>query len=755
MEKALVIVESPAKAKTINKFLGKGFQVVATVGHIKDLPKSKLGVDVEHDFKPEYLVIKGKSKIVSEIRKRAKDVDKVYLAPDPDREGEAIAWHVAEELNGCGAKVFRVLFNEITEHAVRDAISKPLRLDRNKYESQQARRVLDRLVGYEISPLLWKKVRRGLSAGRVQSVAVRLICEREDEITAFKPEEYWSITAEFRDKKMDAVFHAKLAKKDGKKLKLGKRGEVDGVLKDLDGVRYTVASVEKKEKKRNPLPPFITSKLQQESVKKLGFTAKKTMMLAQQLYEGVELGKEGSVGLITYMRTDSTRVSSQAVQDVREFISSRYGKDYLPSKPRVYKGRKAAQDAHEAIRPTYFKYTPSHVKKDLSKDLFKLYSLIWDRFVASQMNAAVFDQTTVQIRAERPSRKRGVYIFQAGGSVMKFPGFTKVYSAAKEENGEEGGGIILPPLSEGDPLELLNLEPKQHFTQPPPRFTEASLVKELEEKGIGRPSTYAAILSTIQDREYVKKENKQFMPTELGVLVTDLLVKSFPRIMDVEFTAHMEEELDKIGAGYLGWINVMNEFYGLFKALLDKAVVEMKDVKREEIPTDIGCEKCGRGMVIKWGRMGQFLACSGYPDCRNTKEFVMEEGKVKVLEREKTGESCPKCGKPMIVKTGKFGKFLACSDYPNCKAAKAISTGVKCPVEGCGGDMVERRSKRGKVFYSCSMYPKCTYATWQRPLQESCPECGYPMLVEKYIRKNGTVVKGCPNKECEYKKEVA
>jgi len=752
MPKSLVIVESPAKAKTINKFLGKKFVVKASIGHVKDLPKSKLGVDVENNFQPSYEIIQGKAKVISELKKAAKGADKIYLAPDPDREGEAIAWHIAEEVDGDRSNIFRVLFNEITEKAVLEAIKNPSKLDKNKFEAQQARRILDRLVGYQISPLLWKKVRYGLSAGRVQSVAVRLICERERAIKAFVPEEYWSVTAELqtqdpRPKTQDATFKSKLIKKEDKKLEIKNKEEADRILNDLKGADYVVSNVEKKERKRNPLPPFITSKLQQDAARKLGFTAKKTMMLAQQLYEGMELGKEGSVGLITYMRTDSTRIASEAVDAVRGFISANFGKEYLPAKPNTYPSKKNAQGAHEAIRPTYFKYTPQYVKSYLGKDHFNLYMLIWNRFVACQMAPAILDQTTIQIEA-------GKYLFQATGSVIKFPGFMAVYTEAKDEDEKTEEEAILPVLSKSEILKLLGLTPEQHFTQPPPRFTEASLVKELEEKGIGRPSTYATILSTIQDREYATKDKGKFFPTELGFLITDLLIQSFPNIVDVQFTAHMEEELDEIEVGNLPWLEAMREFYGPFKDSLKKAEKEMKDIKREETPTDIRCEKCGSVMVIKWGRNGKFLACSAYPKCKNTKNFKKDEaGKIEVVieKNEITDEKCPKCSKPMVIRTGRFGRFMACSDYPACKTTKAISIGVACPEQGCNGMLVEKRTKKGKPFYSCSNYPNCKYAIWDKPIPEKCPECGHPFLVEKYSKKAGKIVK-CPKEGCGYKR---
>ena len=711
MAKSLVIVESPAKAKTINKFLGKDFTVLASVGHIRDLPKSKLGVEIENDFMPTYEVIKGKASIIKELKKAGKAADKIYLAPDPDREGEAIAWHIAQEIDKKQEKTLRVLFNEITEKAVREAIAHPTSLDQHKFEAQQARRVLDRLVGYQVSPILWDKVRRGLSAGRVQSVAVRLICDREREVLAFVPREYWSVTAELAEKPGQTPFLAKLVKKDGKKIELDTGEQATAILKEIEGAAYTVSSVQTKEVKRNPTAPFTTSKLQQEASRKLGFTAKKTMMLAQQLYEGVEIGSEGPVGLISYMRTDSTRISTEAIAAARSYIGAKYGAGYLPEKPNIYKSKKKSQDAHEAIRPTYFQHDPDSVKKYLSKDQLRLYSLIWNRFIACQMNPALIDQTRVQIEA-------GACSFSASGSTVKFPGFMAVYVEGKDVEDEKEE--TLPSLKEGVTLSLLSLVPAQHFTQPPPRFTEATLVKELEENGIGRPSTYAAIISTIQDREYVVKDGRQLKPTELGFLVTDLLIESFPEILNVEFTAHMEEELDMIEEGTTPWRKTMKEFYGPFSASLEKAKKDMKNVKTEEVPTDIACEKCGKTMVIKWGRKGKFLACSGYPDCKNTKDFKTEEdGKIVVVEREEqtVDTPCPKCGKPMLLKSGRFGRFLACSDYPECKTTLPVSTGIPCPNDD-EGMLVERRTKRGRVFFSCSKYPKCDYATWQLPKEK-------------------------------------
>ena len=748
--KSLVIVESPAKAKTIAKYLGKDFTVKASVGHIMDLPKSKLGVDVENDFEPRYIVIKGKAPVVKELKSAAKKADRVLLATDPDREGEAIAAHVAEAVGAAaGAEnIYRVLFNEITKKAILKAIEQPGKIDLNKVDAQQARRVLDRLVGYQISPLLWKKVQRGLSAGRVQSVAVRLICEREEEIKAFVPEEFWSLTA-LLEGKLPPQFEAKLLKHDEEKLRIKTNDEVKAILANLENRPYTVAKVEKKERRRNPVPPFTTSKLQQEAGRKLGFTAKRTMGIAQGLYEGIDIGKEGTVGLITYMRTDSTRVGAEAQAEVRELIESKYGKDYLPEKPPVYASAKSAQEAHEAVRPTSAMREPDAIKKHLENDQYKLYKLIWNRFVASQMNPALIDQTSVDIKA-------GDYTFRATGSVIKFPGFMAVYMEEKSEDqqpSEEDSEVILPPLTEGETLTLVKLDPKQHFTQPPPRYSEALLVKTLEEKGIGRPSTYAAIISTIQDRHYAKKIEARFHPTELGVLVNKLLIEHFPVVLDVAFTAKMEEELDKIEEGTMKWADAVRDFYDPFSVSLKKAQEEMKDFKADQAPTDINCDKCGKPMIIKWGRNGQFLACSGYPDCKNTKPFVRtENGGVEAAPEETTTELCPKCGSGMVVKRGRFGKFLACSRYPDCNHTQGMSTGVACPEDG--GMIVERRSRFGKMFYSCANYPNCKFAVWYKPVSRPCPQCGAPFLTEKYSKKTGPYI-ACYKKECGYKEAPA
>ncbi len=750
--KYLVVVESPAKAKTIKKYLGAGYSVKASVGHIKDLPKSKMGVDVDHGFKPQYVVIKSKEKALAELKKFAETADTVYLATDPDREGEAIAWHISEELKHPHA--VRVLFNEITKKAIQAAIAQPLKLDRSKYDSQQTRRILDRLVGYEISPILWAKVRRGLSAGRVQSVAVRLVVEREREIKAFLPVEYWTLDAELEGRE-PPPFRARLVRVDGEKAEVKDQATADALVTELKGAEFRVAKVDKRERRRNAAAPFITSKLQQDAANRLHFTAKKTMTLAQRLYEGVELGEEGQVGLITYMRTDSVRLSADAVDAVRDLIRTRYGADTLPDEPVVYKGRKSAQDAHEAIRPTSLEYPPERVRPFLEPDMARLYELIWNRFVACQMKPAVYEQTTADISAGRTS-------FRATGSTLKFAGWLSIYGEvpaeeepekplAGEEASEEATGA-LPPLSEGDVLSLRQLLPEQHFTQPPPRFTEASLVKELEEQGIGRPSTYAAILSVIQDKKYVEKLEGRFYPTELGKITTEELVKHFPTEMDVAFTAGMEEKLDRISEGEARWKDVLQEFWDPFKVTLAQAAVQMRDVKREETPTDIVCEKCGKPMSIKWGKMGRFLACTGYPECKSTKDFKEVDGKIVPVEEQPTDEVCDKCARPMVIKRGRFGRFLACSGYPECKSSKPLSIGVACPT--CKvGYLTERRSRRGKAFFGCNRYPDCTFAAWDRPLPEACPSCASPYLLQKYSKRDGASIV-CPNKECGYRRSV-
>jgi DNA topoisomerase-1 len=766
--KNLVIVESPAKARTLEKYLGRDFQVKASVGHVVDLPKSKLGVDVKKDFAPDFHVIQAKKKVIDELKKAAKGKENIYLASDPDREGEAIAWHIADQVAKNHKRVHRVLINEITKKAVQDAIAKPHELDRNKFDAQIARRVLDRLVGYQLSPLLWKKVRRGLSAGRVQSVAVRLVCEREREIRAFESVEYWSLTA-LLEGHLPPSFKARLAqwqgqKVDNKKFRLENEAHVQQIIASLDGAPWEIGEVEKKERRRYPTPPFVTSKLQQEAARKLGFQPRRTMQLAQQLYEGVELGSEGSVGLITYMRTDSTRVSADALAGVRQHIQAQYGKNYVPGKPNSFRSKKGTQDAHEAIRPTSLEYTPERVRRFLRRDMFQLYSLIWDRFVASQMVPAVYDQTIFEIPVKEA-------LFRATGQQIKFDGFMKVYIEGRDEraaqaNGEDVDGEtaedlegVLPDLRRGDALKLLSMDPRQHFTQPPPRYTQASLIKELDEKGIGRPSTYAAIISNILDREYVlQTEGRSLAPTDLGFLVTDLLVESFPDILNVEFTAGMEDELDKIEDGKEKWTKAMKRFYTPFSRDLKKAEKEMRDVKRQEVPTDIACEKCGALMVIKWGRNGEFLACPQYPECKNTKNFKRSDGgEIAIAAEEEVNETCEQCGRPMLLRWGKFGKFLGCSGYPECKniqpLEKPADIGVKCP-ECKEGNLKERKSRWGKFFYGCDRYPECKFASWDKPLPTPCPQCGSPILVEKITKRSGRTHR-CYKKECGYSIPVA
>jgi DNA topoisomerase-1 len=799
-KKSLVIVESPAKANTINKYLGKDFVVKASLGHVKDLPKSKLGVDIEHDFEPVYDVIPGKEKVIKDLRTAAKSADRILLAADPDREGEAICQHLKEILDGSKAEVFRVLFNEITPKAIRAAVDNPGRINQHIVDAQQARRILDRLVGYQVSPLLWDKVRRGISAGRVQTVALRLIVEREREILAFKPEEYWSITAKLEGQE-PPPFDARLAKIKGKTAEVKTQAEADHVLSVVKNSDFLVESVVTKEKKRNPVPPFTTSKLQQDAARRLRFTVKKTMMLAQRLYEGIELGEEGRIGLITYMRTDSTRISDDAMQMVRSYVSDVYGGPYLPDKPVIYKSKKDAQDAHEAIRPTFVGRRPDDLKQYLSEDELKLYRLIWTRFVASQMNPAVYDQTTVEISAKD-------HLFRASGRVMKFDGFLAVYEESKDEDAkldqDEEQDITLPPLKQGEKVRLIDITPRQHFTEPPPRYTEASLVKILEEKGIGRPSTYATILTTIQDREYVTKDQGKFRPTELGTVVTEMLVKHFEDIFDVQYTARMEEELDEVEDGKMTWVKALEEFYKKFQKDLKQASKNMENLKKQEIPTDEVCEKCGSKMVIKWGQFGRFMACSAYPECKNTKEIAAPEEATKEGgegSAESEPEPCENCGKPMTLKRGRFGQFLACTGYPECKTTRKIAAGSKtpkkpdvaldetcpqcgqaklmlrdgrfgefiscgnypkckyikpktvgvpCPKPGCGGELIERRSKRGKVFYGCLKYPDCDFVVWNKPVPEPCPQCGAPFLLEKATKREG-LVRYCNEEGCDYK----
>jgi DNA topoisomerase I len=729
--KSLVIVESPTKVKTLNKILGKNFIVKASVGHLKDLPKKKLGVDIENGFAPEYITIRGKGKILSELKAAAKKAQDIYLAPDPDREGEAIAYHVGNEIGKFNkGKVYRVLFNEITKKAVTEAIKNPTELNENRVNAQQARRILDRLVGYQISPILWRKVRRGLSAGRVQSVALRLVCEREKEILAFNPQEYWTIVLDVEGNE-PPPFPAKLFKINDEKAELHNKEETDKVLKGIEGQSFILENVVKKERKRNPTAPFITSSLQQEASRKLNFSPKKTMMLAQRLYEGQSLAGRGTVGLITYMRTDSTRVADEALATVRSYIQERFDKNFLPETPNQFKTKKSAQDAHEAIRPTDVFMDPKSIKDQLENDLFRLYELIWLRFVSSQMSPAIMDTTQFDIRAKE-------YLFRSNGSIVKFQGFTKVYVESEDNQKADGNtDRILPNLEKGQSLKVLKTLPEQHFTQPPPRFSEAMLVKELEEKGVGRPSTFASIISVIKDRDYVQTEDRRLQPSELGTLISDMLVENFPDIVSAEFTAKMEDQLDLIESGDVEWGTALKEFYIPFKANLEEAEKKMKDLKKEVEETGEDCDKCGKPMIIKWGRFGKFQACSAYPECKNAKEIGAgkEEAEPEVAEGE-----CDKCHSSLVVKMGRFGKFLACSTYPECKFTKPISLGILCPEDDCKGYISARRSKKGRNFYGCSEYPNCKFTSWDKPVAEPCPECEHPFLVEKWKKDEGASI---------------
>jgi DNA topoisomerase I len=796
MARSLVIVESPAKAKTINKYLGRNYSVKASYGHVMDLPKKQLGIDIDKEFQPTYEVIPGKTKVINELKKSAKEAEAIYLAGDPDREGEAICAHLAELLGRTKAdrkKIFRVMFNEITAKAIKAAFEKPGQVDANLVDAQQARRVLDRLVGYKISPLLWDKVRRGLSAGRVQTVALRLIVDREREIRAFVPKEYWTIHALLGAGEPPS-FEAKLAKYKGEDLEIPNEAEAQRVVSALDNATWQVASVTQKEKRRNPPPPFTTSKLQQAAYNRLRFTAKRTMMLAQRLYEGVELGEEGSVALITYMRTDSVRVSADALAQVREYIGGSYGPGYLPEKPNFYKSKKDAQEAHEAIRPTDVARAPEDLKRYLEDDVYKLYQLIWQRFVASQMMPAVFDQTTIDISVAD-------YTFRATGSVMKFDGYLAVYQAAKEDEDaeEDAEARTLPRVTEGERLRLENLRPDQHFTEPPPRYTEATLVKELEEKGIGRPSTYATIISTIVEREYVNKDQGRFTPTMLGEKVSTLLVKSFEDIFDVGFTARLEDELDEIEEGKLPWRDSVKGFWNRFEEDLERADGEMESYKAG-IPTGEKCEKCGKGellerisrhgfflgcskypdcdyirdlsdtgseevesanttqycdncgkeMVVKRGRFGPFLACSGYPECKTTRRLV--SGTKKASQPDVLlDENCPNCKAQLLRRHGRFGEFIGCSKYPECKYTRPITLGIKCP-KCAEGEFVRRGTAkgrgRGRIFYGCSRYPDCDFTTPHEPIAEPCPKCGAPFIVEKRTKQGN--LRACLKEGCDW-----
>ncbi len=805
MAKGLVIVESPAKAKTIQKYLGSGYEVEASLGHIKYLPKKELGLDVDNNFSTEYVIIPGKEKVVARIKKLAKSADTIYLAPDPDREGEAIAAHLAEELGGdrvdgkkkkgtAAVNIRRVTFNEITKRAVQEAFLHSRDIDRHLVDAQQTRRVLDRLVGYQVSPLLWDKVRRGISAGRVQTVALRLIVEREREIKAFDKVEYWTLDATLQGSKPPA-FDARFIGIGEEKTAINTAEEAEKIRAAVEQADWLVRSVEKRERRRSPAAPFTTSKFQQDASRKLRFSVKRAMMIAQRLYEGVDLGEEGTVGLITYMRTDSTRVSNEAVGEVRELIAKEYGKEFLPESPNTYKSKKEAQEAHEAIRPSSAARHPDLVKQYLQEDEFKVYKLIWQRFVASQMNQAIFDQTTVEIDAKHGNE---AYRFRVTGSVLKFEGFLKIYEESKDAKDEEDEALKhkLPVLIEGQKLTLKGLLPEQHFTEPPPRFNEASLVKELEERGIGRPSTYSAIISTIQEREYVQKLGGKFIPTEIGFVVTDLLVANFKDIFDLQYTARLEEELDEIEEGKEVWTDALAEFYKKFEKELLYAEKHMENVKRMEKPTDEKCERCGSPLVIKWGkhgsfyacsaydktdpnsctftkenpidlpdldsadlqettqeeycencgrpmvlkrgRFGQFMACTGYPDCKTTRRL----DQAKKVPDIPLDEKCPQCGRNLLLRHGRFGEFVSCSGYPECKWVKQNYIGVKCP-ECKDGELVEKKARRGNFFYGCANYPNCTFTSALRPVAELCPECGSPYLLEKTL-KSGTVLM-CPN----------
>lgn len=727
----LVVVESAAKAKTIEKFLGRDYVVRASFGHVRDLPDNVLGVDTDHDFKPTYVVTPEKKDVVRKLKDEAKNAEAVYLATDPDREGEAIAWHLVDAMGLRGKPIHRIEFHEITKKAILDAVKNPRQIDEQRVDAQQARRILDRLVGFKVSQLLWKKVRRGLSAGRVQSVAVRIVVDRERERDAFVPVEYWSIEADLRKQVPDTpVFRAALTERDGKKVdRFDLKNEADAsvIVRDLDGSGWVVREVKHSERTRNPSPPFTTSTLQQDAARKLGFTARQTMALAQQLYEGLQIGGE-SVGLITYMRTDSVTVADTAIAEVRQTIEQRYGKPFVPASPRIHRTRsRLAQEAHEAIRPTSSERLPESIRSFLERagkderdgrNLFRLYDLIWKRFVASQMASAVFDQTTVDIDASRPGATR--YTFRSTGSVPRFLGFLTVYREGKDDGDaeDEDGMPRLPELTARERLDLLKLLPEQHFTQPPPRYTEATLVKALEEHGIGRPSTYAPILSVIRDRGYVEMEERRFKPTDLGYLVNDMLVGNFNDIVDVQFTAGMEEKLDDIAQGERPWVPVMREFYDPFAVTLERAHTEIQHVNQAAEITDQVCNKCGKPMAIKLGRFGKFLSCTGYPECKNARP--MEE-----IPPEPSDEICETCGKNMQIRTGRYGKFLACTDYPECKTSRPIlvKIGKQCPK--CGeGELVEKKGRSGRPFYGCARYPACDWVTFARPLPEPCEVCG-------------------------------
>lgn len=735
--KSLVIVESPAKAKTINKYLGADFKVAASVGHIIDLPKNKFGVNIEDGFKPQYINIRGKEKIIKELRALAKGADNIYIATDPDREGEAIAYHISSVLNTAKKEIHRVEFHEITRSGVESAMSHPRSIDMKMVNSQQARRVLDRIVGYKISPVLWRMIYRGLSAGRVQSVALYIICEREVEIREFKSEEFWTIKIVVKTDTSDP-FELKLVKINNKKAHIPDQESADNHVEAINNAALKITSIKKRALKRHPQPPFTTSTMQQSGSRMLHMSTKRIMSIAQTLYEGVDVPGHGRIGLITYMRTDSTRISAEALNASRDYIKEQFGDDYLSPSPRIYKTKKSAQDAHESIRPANIsnEFSPENLKAVLSAYQFRLYNLIWKRFVACQMMPAIYEKTTISVTGDQ-------YLFTTEGEVMKFPGYEKVYRETAGDDEENGTKIIPPDLNEGDMCTLQKILPEQNFTKPPARYTESTLVKEMDRLGIGRPSTYAQIVSTILHRKYVELKERKLFATELGETVNKILIENFPDIFNVDFTASMEKKLDEIAGDHATYEDVMNEFYTPF----DRAIKAVEENK-EEIKSDLlevsgeTCDKCGRPMIIRWGRNGRFMACSGFPECKNTKPLEEEEP-------EETDEVCEKCNSPMVVKMGRYGKFLACSNYPDCKNTKPITvnTGVSCPKNSCEGTIIERRSKRGKIFYGCTNYPKCDFVSWDKPVNQKCPSCGNKYMSEKSSKSKGQFLR-CP--ECKF-----
>lgn len=791
--KSLVIVESPAKARTLKKYLGKEYEVQASVGHIKDLPEHELGVDLDRGFAPSYVVIEGKEKIIAELNRAARKADVIYLAPDPDREGEAIAWHIAEELkkNKIKAPILRATFHEVTPRAVRKALESPHDINMHLVEAYKARRILDRIVGYLISPLLWKKVKRGLSAGRVQSVALRLVVEREREIQSFVPREYWTLTVELLKRDTGERFSAEVVRYNKDKLEISSAEEAERLVAELKGIESSrVIAIERKSHIRRPPPPFITSTLQQEAARKLGFSAKKTMLIAQELYEGLDL-REGPQGLITYMRTDSVRTAPEALAWVRRLIAERYGERYLPGDPYLYTPKRGAQDAHEAIRPTSPELLPEKVKESLSRDQFRLYKLIWDRFLASQMAPAEYDRTVVELEA-------GLFGLKASGSILRFKGFLEIYEEGKDEEGTEEEHRGLPDLREGENLAIGEIHPEQHFTKPPPRYSEATLIKDLESKGIGRPSTYALILSTLQEKKYVQKEGGKLHPTELGMVVNDLLVASFPAVMDVGFTADMEGRLDEVEEGAQKAEGLLSEFYRSFSLQLEAAKSSMADVKHIGVVTGVKCPVCASPMRLKIGRNGEYLACSRYPECKTTRNIRRDErGEIHILEEEPTGKTCPSCGAPLVQRRGRYGLFLACSRYPDCRYTQPhreepaqqpqvvgkcpkdggdlvirftrrgnrfvgcihyprcdytepFRSGIPCP-KGCGGELLERNTQKGKRFWGCSNYPKCSFLLWNEPVAIPCPRCQAPFLVRRFAKSSGESL-ACIQEGCGYTK---